>query len=138
MRVKSYNSMHFHHYTGYVMSQNVPVQWLFEPVLLCLARLHLMYLQNLLVLLKQIPQSDTETVFTYSARISPFGILLSFLSHHTQDIQDESAMSAHHLLYRKGCHIIRKTARIHRNLFLPSYLKHHLLEASKFISIYHL
>ena len=37
------------------MSQNVPVQWLSIPVLLCLARLHLMYLQNLLVLLKQIP-----------------------------------------------------------------------------------
>ena len=61
------------------MSQNVPVQWLSIPVLLCLARLHLMYLQNLLVAFETDPQSDTETVFTYSARISLFGILTVFV-----------------------------------------------------------
>ena len=62
MRVKSHNSMHFHHYTD-MMSRACSMA--FDTCLLCLARLHLMYLQNLCAF-ETDPQSDTETVFTYS------------------------------------------------------------------------
>ena len=60
------------------MSQNVPVQWLSIPVLLCLARLHLMYSAESFSAFETDPQSDTETVFTYSARISLFWYLDCF------------------------------------------------------------
>ena len=134
--VKSYSSTHFHHCTEAVTFQNVPAEFPLLPVFPVFPTQPAEDLRNFSVPLKYLPIGKRLPHWHILSvpRLRNKNIFILFL---ITKISKMNQQCQHIILCPESCHIIRKTARVHRNLFPCHHLQYVIPQAVKIQIIYH-